>query len=96
LGALGALMVLLQGVTAGALVAVDSEPELQRILVYLMVSVTAIITVLVVSLISYFAIRNPGLLFNPQDIDSSVHSRLYISDIPPDKVAFTVEKPDSE
>ena len=89
LGALGALMALVQSVTAGALFAVRSNPLLQLMLVVQLIVVTSIITLLVISLIIYFTRKNPGLLFSPQDIDSSVHERLYL---PPDKVVLTPER----
>ena len=77
LAALGALMVLLQGIAAAALVPLDSQPTLQGLLVYMMVSATGIITILVVTLVGCFAWKNPGLLFSPRDIDPAIHRYLY-------------------
>lgn len=77
LGALGALMVLLEGIAAAALVPLQSQPDLQRILVFTIVATISVLTVMIVGLIVYFARTNPGLLFNPGDIDPSVHLSLY-------------------
>ena len=48
LGALGALMVLLRGIAAAALLPLEAQPELQRLLVWMMIGVTCAITVVVV------------------------------------------------
>ncbi|MSQ06081.1 MAG: hypothetical protein EXR54_07455 [Dehalococcoidia bacterium] len=95
LGALGALMVLLHGIAAGALVAVRSQPVLQWMLVIMMVSLTDLITLLVLWIVWHFARTRPGLLFSPQDINPAVHGRLYL-DAPPGiefEVANSSEKP---
>ena len=77
LGALGALMVLLEAVLLGALVPLRDQPTLQTLVVYALISSVGLITLLVAGLIVFFAIRRPGLLFNPRDIDPSVHAELY-------------------
>ena len=77
LGALGALMVLLQGISASALFALKDQPTLQLILVIMMASVTAVVALAVVVLIGWLAYRNPGLLFSPPDIDPIAHLSLY-------------------
>lgn len=77
LGALGALMVLLQGIAAAALVPLESQPDLQRLLVWMMVGVTIAITLVVVIVVLWFAFRNPGLLFSPRDISPEAHIPLY-------------------
>ena len=82
LGALGALMILLQGIAAAALVPLQSQPDLQLILVRLVVGVTSILTSVVVIVVLWFAFKNPGLLFSPRDIDPRVHVDLYRPDIP--------------
>ena len=86
LGALGALMVLLEGIAAGALVAVNSQPVLQWILVIMMTVVTVAIAGLVIWIVWHFARKHPGLLFNPQDISPSVHGVLYA---PPGQTVVT-------
>ncbi len=77
LGALGALMVLLQGIAAAALVPLESQPDLQRLLVWLMVGVTIAITSVVVIVVLWFTFRRPGLLFSPRDISMQAHLELY-------------------
>ena len=77
LGALGALMVLLDAIAAGALFPLKDQPELQRYVVLLSIGSIGLITLLVCGLVIYFAIRRPGLLFSPTDIDPAVHMDLY-------------------
>ena len=77
LGALGALMVLLQGIATAALVPLQSEPSLQRLIVWMMVASISMITLVVAGVVVWFALRNPGLLFNPRDISPEVHIPLY-------------------
>ena len=77
LGALGALMVLLQGIAAAALVPLESQPDLQRVIVWMMVVVTSAIVLVLVVVVLWFAFRNPGLLFNPKDISPEAHVPLY-------------------
>ena len=88
LGALGALMVLLQGIATAALVPLQSQADLQRLIVWMMVGSISVITLGVVVVVLWFAFRNPGLLFNPRDISPEVHLPLYSSgsrvpDVPP-------------
>lgn len=77
LGALGALMVLLEGIAAAALVPLEGQPELQRMLVWLMIGVTSAITAVVIVVVLRFTFRNPGLLFSPRDINPEAHISLY-------------------
>jgi hypothetical protein len=78
LGALGALMVLMQAISVGALAAIRSQPILQMALVSVIIFVLLLVTILVCFLIIRFALRTPGLLFNPQDIAPGVHPGLYL------------------
>lgn len=89
LAALGAVMVLLEGIAAGALVPLSTQPQLQALLVYLIVGTVLLLVLTVIGLIIYITKTNIGLLFNPQDIDPSVHRMLYIQ---PDRLAYTVEQ----
>lgn len=77
LAALGALMVLLQGIAAAALIPVSSQPELQRVLVWMMVAVTSVIAGVVTVVVLWFTFKNPGLPFNPKDISPEAHLDLY-------------------
>ena len=60
LGALGGLMILLQGIAAAALVPLQSQPDLQLILVWMMVGVTVAITSVVVIVVLWFALKTRG------------------------------------
>ncbi len=77
LGALGALMVLIDAIAASALVPLRSQPDLQKIVVLALVSSIGLVTLVVCGLIVFLAIRRPGLLFSPADIDPSIHADLY-------------------
>lgn len=77
LGALGAIVVLIQGIAAGALVAVRPDPTLQLILIIIISAVTVSVTVTVIWLVMYLARKNPAYLFNPKDIDPSAHPLIY-------------------
>ena len=70
-------MVLLQGIAAAALVPLDAQPELQRILVWMMVAVTCALTIVVIIMVLWFTFRRPELLFSPRDINPDVHSDVY-------------------
>lgn len=77
LGALGALMVLLQGIAAASLVPLGSQPELQRLIVWMMVAATSAIALVLIIVVLWFTFRNPGLLFSPRDISPAAHISLY-------------------
>lgn len=81
LGAIGGILVLIQGIAAGALFGVSSHPTLQFILVVLIVVVTIAVTILVIWLIIRLVRLNPAYLFNPQDIDPAIHRTLYACEI---------------
>jgi hypothetical protein len=76
-------MVLLQAIAGGTLFGLKSQPAVQQIVALMMVGSISAVTVLVVGLVAYFALTRPGLLFNPRDIDPSVHWDLYGSGEPP-------------
>ncbi len=77
LAALGAVMVLLEGISASALVPLQGQPELQARIVWMMIGTVSAVTLTVIILIGYFALRRPGLLFSPQDIEAAAHVPLY-------------------
>jgi len=77
LGAIGALMVLLESVVTASLFALRSQPHLQEIMVWLMVGTIGSITFSIIVIVVLFALKNPGLLFNPRDLHPSVHTALY-------------------
>ena len=77
LGAMGALMVLLQSIAAAALLPLFSQPELQRILVWMMVAVTGALTLVVTIMVLYFTFWKPELLFSARDINPAIHHDLY-------------------
>ena len=100
LGALGALMVLLEAIAAAALIPLKSQPDLQTVVVVMMVASIGLITILVVGMIALFAWKRPGLLFNPRDIDPSVHAILYGPEdtptVPPSPLSVSFEMRDEE
>lgn len=71
-------MVLLEGIAAAALVPLQAQPHLQERIVCMMIWTVAVLTAGIIILIAYFAVKNPGLLFSPADIDPAVHDRLYV------------------
>lgn len=96
LGALGALMVFLEGIVAAALVPLAGQPALQEKLVGMMIVTVSMVTLGVLLLVGYLAVKRPALLFNPQDLDPSVHFAVYgpgdplqgARPLPPDVVNF--------
>jgi len=101
LGALGALMVLLEGIAAAALIPLKSQPGLQTAVVIMMVASIGLLTILVIGMIALFAWKRPGLLFNPRDIDPSVHPILYGAGEapnvpPPQSVSLVVRDEESQ
>ena len=80
LGALGAVVVLIQAVAASALFAVGSRFFLQAVLVAVISVVTIGFSLLATWLIVYLVVvkKQPGLLFDPASISQSVHSVLYV------------------
>ncbi|MBI4312722.1 MAG: hypothetical protein HY681_13210 [Chloroflexi bacterium] len=77
LGAVGALMVFLEGISGATLFALQNQPQLQKYIVFMMIGTIGAITITILSIIIKFAFTRPGLLFNPQDIDPSAHVLLY-------------------
>jgi hypothetical protein len=77
LGAVGALMVLLESVMTAALFALQEQPRLQEILVWLMVGTIGSVTLTVIVIVILIAIKNPGLLFSPRELHPSIHMAVY-------------------
>ncbi len=77
LGAIGAILVALEGVAAGALFALRSNPILQGWLVAAMIFVLVLVTLAILGVVVYFAICKPAYLFNPSDISERAHVTLY-------------------
>jgi len=93
LGAFGAMVVLIQGIAAGALATVHSQPTLQFILVIIISIVTVSFTGLIFWLILHIVrtLKNPALLFNPKDIDPTVHPLIYSPLEPQAKIEVRLE-----
>ena len=68
LGAIGAVLVVLEGIAAGTLFALDSDPLLRLAIVATMIFVLVSVTVVVLGIAIYFAKTKPGFLFNRADI----------------------------
>lgn len=77
LGAVGAILTALEAIVGGSLFAVKDEYLLQLILVSAMGFILVAVSLTVIWLVVYFALKNPGLLFAPGDIDPRVHRSLY-------------------
>jgi hypothetical protein len=75
-------MVFLHGIAASALIPLQDQPDLQRIVVWFLVISASTLTAVVSVLISGFAIWKPGLLFNPNDIWKGAHVPLYAPGVP--------------
>lgn len=95
LGALGAILVGLEGVAGATLFALDSDPHLRSIMAYTIIGGFILITSTVLILVCYFAKTNPGFLFNPADVgqlSESVQQRIFrIQDDVPLKIDHTFE-----
>ncbi len=68
LGAMGAILVLLEGIAGASLFALDSDPNLRLAMVVTIIFVLVLITLTVLGVIIYFTVTNPGFLFNPADV----------------------------
>ena len=97
LGAFGAILVLIQGIAAGALATVHSQPTLQLILVIIISVVTISFTGVVIWLILHIVqtLKNPALLFSPKDIDPTVHPLIYSPLEPQAKIEVNLESEDN-
>ena len=68
------------GATLGALEAwtdADAGAWPLSLLIYVIAGSISVLTLLVVWLLGYLAIRKPSYLFNPSDIASDVHAAIY-------------------
>jgi hypothetical protein len=83
LGAIGAILVALEGVAGGSLFALDPGSALQTAMVAAMIFVFVTVTLVVLGMIIYFAVRQPAYLFNPSDISESAHLTLYTGGLSP-------------
>ncbi|MEK7807423.1 MAG: hypothetical protein AAB528_06780 [Chloroflexota bacterium] len=83
LGAIGAILVALEGVAGGSLFALDSGSVLQTAMVAAMIFAFVAVTVVVLCVYIYFAVRKPAYLFNPSDISESAHLALYGGGVSP-------------
>ena len=58
-----------------------------------MIFVFVAVTLVVLSLIIYFAVRNPAYLFNPSDISEAAHLTIYGGGINPPRLVEISEQP---
>ena len=68
LGAIGTILVLLEGIAGATLFALDSDPYLRLAIVVTIIVVFGLVTLTVLGITIYFTITNPGFLFNPADV----------------------------
>jgi hypothetical protein len=78
LAAVGALMVLIDGVVLGALNIVD-DPELQKVIVWSLIGSMVAVILMVWWMLWYILVKlkEPIWLFSPSDIDASAHLEVY-------------------
>ena len=100
LGAIGALLVALEGIAGATLFALDSDPLWLRVaIVAVMMFVLLMVAGVVLWVIIYFTIKNPGFLFNPAEVaqlSESAQQRFFPSPAPvirtdPGRVVASVE-----
>jgi len=78
LGALGAVMVFIEAIAAGALVAVRDNQMLQWMLGITIVVLAIGVTLFVCILIAWLAHRHPAWLFNLSELDPAVQRQLIL------------------
>lgn len=92
LGAIGVILVALEAVFSGALFALDDMHELRTAMVATMIAVFAAVTLVVLWMVVYLTLKNPGFLFNPAEVaklSESVQRGIYA--IPVENVAVARE-----
>lgn len=92
LGAIGAILVALEAVFGGALFALDGKPVLQAAMVATMIAVFVPVAIVVLWMVVYLTVRNPGFLFNPAEVaklSESVQHGIYA--IPVKDIAVSEE-----
>ena len=68
LGAVGAILVALEAVFGGTLFALDTASGLRVAIVVTMIAVFISVTAVVLWMVVYLTIKNPGFLFNPAEV----------------------------
>lgn len=68
LGAIGALLVALEAIFGGALFALDTDPWLRLAMVTTMIVGFVPTAGVVLWMVVYLAVKNPGFLFNPAEV----------------------------
>lgn len=96
LGAIGVILVALEAVFGGTLLALDAAPALQTIMVLTMVTVFALVTLVVLWMVVYLTLKKPGFLFNPAEVAQLSESVQQVIYTPPrGRVSLRDEPSDS-
>ena len=92
LGAIGALLVALEAIFGGALFALDADPWLRLAMVTTMIVGFVPTAGVVLWMVVYLAVKNPGFLFNPAEVaqlSESVQRGVYA--LPDSKVSLPAQ-----
>ena len=92
LGAIGALLVALEAIFGGALFALDADPWLRLAMVTTMIVVFVPTAGVILWMVVYLAVKNPGFLFNPAEVaqlSEAVQRGVYA--LPDSKVSLPVQ-----
>ena len=68
LGAIGVILVALEVVFGGIVLALDEAPVLRAVMAVAMVAVFAAVALVVLWMVVYLTLKNPGFLFNPAEV----------------------------
>ena len=68
LGAIGFLLVALEAIFGGALFALDADPWLRLAMVTTMIVIFVPVAIVVLWMVVYLTVKNPGFLFNPAEV----------------------------
>lgn len=68
LGAIGVILVAMEAVFGGALFALESAPLLRVVMAGTMIAVFVPTACVVLWMVVYLTVKNPGFLFNPADV----------------------------
>lgn len=96
LGAIGVILVAMEAAFGGALFALDDDPWLRLAMVTTMIVVFVPTACVVLWMVVYLAVKNPGYLFNPAEVaqlSESVQRVIY--DPPAGRLSLEDDSPDS-
>lgn len=96
LGAIGALLVALEAIFGGALFALGADPWLRLAMVTTMIAVFVPAAIVVLWMVVYLTVKNPGFLFNPAEVAQLSEAVQRVIYVPPSgRLSLEDELPDS-